>query len=120
MLFAACGKQGNGQFDTPESTFLTLQQAIQNKDLKLYAQCWDPERLEREGSYSMLQEKPKLWEELQGMFQGPQTLGKGKRSQSADGREKLKFEVDAPEAKGGGIGSMIMILNGENWQMYSW
>lgn len=120
LVATACGKSSKTQFGTPEETFATLQEAIKNKDLTLYEQCWDPERKEKEGSVSQLRDKEGLWEELQGIFKGPQTLGDGNESVTDDGRTKKKFEITAPEAEQGGIGAITMVKNGDKWQMYSW
>lgn len=102
---------------TPESTFKTLLTAIENQDLELYKRCWVEESLEGEGMYTNLKTDPDLWEELKAIFHGPQTL---KETEPMAGATKFKTTVIAPEAEGGGIGTITMILEGEEWRMYRW
>jgi hypothetical protein len=116
LLLAGC--RSKGKFGTPEDTFATLCQAIQNKDASLYRNCWDPERVEREGSLSKLESNPELWEELQGIFKGPQTLKSEKDGRL--GADKARFSVAAPEADGGGIGTLTMVNRDGEWKMYTW
>jgi hypothetical protein len=118
-LLLVMGCRSKGKFDTPEGTFATLCQAIQNKDAGLYRDCWDPSRVEREGSLSKLESNPELWEELQGIFKGPQKL-KSEVKDKRLGKDKIKFEVEAPEAEQGGIGAITMIEIDGEWKMYTW
>ena len=48
------------------------------------------------------------WDELQGIFKGPQTLVDG-RQLEREGRQMYKASVNAPEAEGGGIGGLMMV-----------
>lgn len=118
-LLLVWGCKSKGKFGSPDETFATLVSAIQAKDVDLYRACWDPSRVEREGSISKLESNPELWEELQGIFKGPQKL-KSERVDRRLGDDKARFNVEAPEAEGGGIGALTMVqLDGE-WKMYTW
>lgn len=118
LTLGACKGQ-SGKFDTPEATFETLQEAIRNKDMELYKQCWDPSRVEKEGSVSQLESKPELWAELQGIFKGPQKLSE-RREEENEGRSMVRFKVEAPEADQGGIGGITMVKMDKEWKMYTW
>lgn len=104
-------------FSTPQNTFETLLKAIQNEDLELYRQCWADESLEDEGMYTDFKEDPQLWEELHGIFKGPQSL---KQNQPDPEAKKFTTTIVAPEGEGGGIGSITMILVGDEWKMHNW
>jgi hypothetical protein len=118
-LLLILGCKSKSRFSSPEETFATLVEAIQNKNLDLYRSCWDPTRVEREGSISKLESNPELWEELQGIFKGPQNL-KSEVEDRRLGADKARFNVEAPEAEGGGIGTLTMVkLDGE-WKLYTW
>lgn len=120
LLFvsAKCGdKGGKIGFDTPEATFNTLVKAIREKDMATYKQCWHPESAEREGMVSRLESDPSKWDELQGIFKGPQKIEK--KDLNRDGTS-CGMQIDAPEADGGGIGGLRMIKVGEEWKMKSW
>jgi hypothetical protein len=106
--------------NSPEATFRKLVKAIQEKDIDTYATCWAAESAEREGQVSKLKENPKMWDELQAMFKGPQTLDPD-GSHVADGVERMKFEVQSPEVPDGrGIGTISMIKENGVWKMNSW
>lgn len=107
------------KFASPQELFQVLVEAIKSEDLQVYASCWNPETMEREGQVSRLKEDPGGWEELQGIFQGPQKLKKGEYS-GAEGNQTYSASVKAPKAKEGGIGNVRMVQKDGGWLMNTW
>lgn len=106
-------------FSTPEATFEVLLRAIKTKDIELYKQCWDPDRLEWEGIAGSLTEVPGQWEMLQGLVKGDVKLVMGNESVGSGDRRMMEFSVSAPEVEKG-LDHATLVLNGDKWQMYSW
>ena len=104
-------------FDTPEATLATVVKAIRGKDLELYKQCFTDDAHKRgESALTRFQKSAdKTWAELQGLFNGPQSFAK----KETDG-DAVRVQVDSPEAKRGGIGSMSFRKVGGEWKIENW
>ena len=111
--------QKSPNLSSPKKTFKLLRKAIKNKDLELYTQLWYEPKVEREGMISDLKKSDKTWVRLQGIFTGPQKIMQDEYSES-EGQKFYRCRIKAPKAKGGGIGTMRMILHEGQWLMYSW
>ena len=118
ILLAAFGACGASKSNGPEATFDALVAAIKARDLEAYRALWYPERAEREGQVSELADNPRMWDELNEMFQGPLKLQE-EGSREDQGKTIRKFHVDSPEVEDG-IGAISMIQDGDKWLMYSW
>ncbi len=116
LALLGCG----GKATTPRARFELLVAAVRAKDLEAYKECWSVHARPDESMIERLEAgDDKLWEQMQGVFKGPQTLIERKRL-SIDGRAHFKGKVDAPEADGLGVGSLMMVQDEDGWRMVSW
>jgi len=128
LTFGACSENSDApdaksdepkvpSFDTVEGTFATLLHAIRNQDLELYKRCFTAGA--NEGGESQLKLHAKdsgtFWAQLQFLFRGPQSL----KNKDVDG-DRTTVHVEAPEAKGGGIGRMRFDRVDDRWLIASW
>ncbi len=103
-----------GDRTTPHATWETLRAAVAARDLDTYAACFVEASREREGAVGELRVNPGLWEELDGLLQGPQQL-----TAEISG-DRARCRVEAPEADDGGIGGLTMERVGGEWLIASW
>ena len=114
----SCSNSGSQtDLNTPEATFNTIVQAIQDKDINTYKNCFTDEAIERgEPQLKDYERDPdRFWQELQGLFKGPQSIEITMRSDTEAGGS-----VTAPEADGGGIGGMTFQKINSQWKIQGW
>lgn len=108
--------RANPALNSPQATFHTVIKAIQNRDIQLYKKCFSEKALKiGEAMIEKYEKDPdRFWTQLQEIFQGPQSLQVNIQG------DKAKGSVTAPQAKGGGIGSIGFIKEGEEWKIRAW
>lgn len=112
--------QATPDFSSPEAALGTLITAIRARDLEAYSRCFTQEAIEgREAGVERLQGEgaERAWAELEGIFQGPQSFDH--LDLSGDG-QRASAHVHAPEAEGGGIGSVRFAKDAEGWKVDRW
>ena len=124
LLLAACSDHTDketepriGSFETIPDTFATLVHAIRNKDFELFQRCFTDRANERgeSGLKRIAKDPDKGWARLQAVFAGPQLIKQMDKS-----GDSARVTIDAPEAKGGGIGRMTFERVGNKWLVRSW
>lgn len=108
---------GSSRFGTVEATLATIVKAVRTKDMELYKECFTKEAHEKGESALKKFEKnaAKTWAELNGLFRGPQSIGE--REVNGD---VTRVRIKAPEAQGGGIGSMRFRKVAGEWKIDNW
>ncbi len=104
-------------FASPEDTLRTLIRAIEHRDIEAYKQCFGPTAIARDelGMGRYTSNPDRFWSELEGTFRGPQTLVVEMREDAF-----AKGSVTAPEAEGGGIGSIAFERVASGWKIRNW
>ena len=121
LALAACSKSPPepqvGSFRTIPNSLATLTRAIRTKDFELYEQCFTDQANEggESGLKRIAQDPDKGWARLQAIFAGPQLI----KSMEKSG-DRARVEIDAPEAKEGGIGRITFERVGDRWLVRSW
>ncbi|MCB9743541.1 MAG: hypothetical protein H6741_05900 [Alphaproteobacteria bacterium] len=107
-------------FSSPEAALGTLIHAVQERDLEAYQRCFTQAAIEgKEAGVERLQGEgaERAWAELEGIFRGP--LSFDVMDVSGDGQQ-ARAHVLAPEAEGGGIGSLRFVRDAEGWKVDRW
>ncbi len=109
--------QPAADFASPEDTLRSVIRAINERDIAAYKQCFGPTAITRDelgiGRYTSNPDR--FWSELEGTFRGPQTLVVETIEDAF-----AKGSVTAPEAEGGGIGSIAFERVGGEWKIRAW
>ena len=124
LLLAACAHHAAPRlagFSTPQATFDTLQRAVADHDIDLYARCFSEETADREGRVSDLRADPSGWEELAGVLRPPLTLVMdGTAPADAALGSRWHGSVRAPKADGGGVGGLTFVRTELGWVIRTW
>lgn len=107
--------------DSPEGVFHRVRDAVERRDRAALVGCFASDGPIGARLAALPEsESDAVLTQLAGALRGPQTLTlQGDWTTTPEG-EKLRGRVDAPVAKGGGVGGLTFLRTAAGWRIWAW